>query len=152
VFERVFAVGTSDIFGEGLMLRLARSLRVVVVDPDANLIPAMRAGAFGLRQGRPLILYPEGERSIDGTPKTFKKGAAILSIHMQVPIVPVGIEGFFEAWPRNKPFQGFTPLKIVFGDPILPPPESEASEAAYEKLTAELKARVVGMWERLRSQ
>jgi long-chain acyl-CoA synthetase len=152
VFERVFAVGTSEIFGEGLMLRLARSLRVVVVDPDANLIPAMRAGAFGLRQGRPLILYPEGERSIDGTPKIFKKGAAILSIHMQAPIVPVGIEGFFEAWPRNKPFQGFTLLKIVFGDPILPPPESEASEAAYEKLTAELKARVVGMWERLRSQ
>ena len=55
------------------MLRLARSLRVVVVDPDANLIPAMRAGAFGLRQGRPLILYPEGERSIDGTPKNFQE-------------------------------------------------------------------------------
>ena len=100
------------------MLRLARSLRVVVVDPDANLIPAMRAGAFGLRQGRPLILYPEGERSIDGTPKIFKKGAAILSIHMQVPIVPVAIEGFYEAWPRNKPFQKFAPLKMVFGDPI----------------------------------
>ena len=132
------------------MLHLARSLRVVVVDPDANLIPAMRAGAFGLRQGRPLILYPEGERSIDGTPKIFKKGAAILSIHMQVPIVPMAIEGFYEAWPRNKPFQGFAPLKMAFGDPILPPPESEASEAAYEKLTAELKARVVGMWERLR--
>ena len=150
VFERVFAVGTSDIFGKGFMQRLARSLRVVVVDPDANLIPAMRAGAFGLQQGRPLILYPEGERSIDGTPKTFKKGAAILSIHMQVPIVPVAIEGFYEVWPRNKPFQKFTPLKIVFGDPLLPPPESEASEAAYEKLTTELKKRVVEMWEALR--
>ena len=114
VFDKVFAVGTSEIFGKGFMLRLARSLRVVVVDPDANLIPAMRAGAFGLRQGRPLILYPEGERSIDGTPRIFKKGAAILSIHMQVPIVPVAIEGFYEAWPRNKPFQRFTPLKIVF--------------------------------------
>jgi long-chain acyl-CoA synthetase len=152
VFDKVFAVGTSEIFGEGFMLRLARSLRVVVVDPDANLIPAMRAGAFGLRQGRPLILYPEGERSIDGTPKIFKKGAVILAIHMQVPIVPVAIEGFYEAWPRNKPFQGFTPLKIVIGDPILPPPESAASEAAYEKLTAELRARVVEMWEELRTQ
>jgi long-chain acyl-CoA synthetase len=152
VFKKVFSVGTSEIFGEGFMLRLARSLRVVVVDPDANLIPAMRAGAFGLRQGRPLILYPEGERSIDGTPKIFKKGAAILSIHMQVPIMPVAIEGFYEAWPRNKPFQRFTPLKIVFGDPIFPPPESEASEAAYEKLTSDLKARVVGMWEGLRKQ
>jgi long-chain acyl-CoA synthetase len=152
LFDKVFAVGTSEIFGKGFMLRLARSLRIVVVDPDANLIPAMRAGAFGLRQGRPLILYPEGERSIDGTPKIFKKGAAILSIHMQVPIMPVAIEGFYEAWPRNKPFQRFTPLKIVFGDPIFPPPESEASEAAYEKLTSDLKARVVEMWERLRKE
>ncbi len=150
VIEKAFAVGTSEIFGRGFMLRLARSLRVVVVDPDANLVPAMRAGAFGLRQGRPLILYPEGERSIDGTPKIFKKGAAILSIHMQVPIVPVAIEGLYEAWPRNKPFQGFTRVKMVFGDPILPPPESEASEAAYEKLTADLKARVVATWEGLR--
>jgi long-chain acyl-CoA synthetase len=152
VFDKLFAVGTSEIFGKGFMLRLARSLRVVVLDPDANLIPAMRAGAFGLRQGRPLILYPEGERSIDGTPRIFKKGAAILSIHLQVPIVPVAIEGFYEVWPRNKFFQGFAPLKIVFGDPIIPPPESAASEAAYEELTAQLKARVVAMWTGLRTQ
>jgi len=151
-FNKVFAVGTSEIFGAGFMLRLAHSLRIVVVDPDANLIPAMRAGAFGLRQGRPLMLYPEGERSIDGRPRIFKKGAAILSIHMQVPIVPVAIEGFHKAWPRNKSFQGFTPLKMVFGDPIIPPPESEASEAAYEKLTAELKGRVVEMWKGLQKE
>jgi long-chain acyl-CoA synthetase len=149
VFEKVFAVGTSEIFGEGIMLRLARSLRIVVVDPDANLIPAMRAGACGLRQGRPLILYPEGERSIDGTPRIFKKGAAILSIHQQVPIVPVAIDGFYEAWPRNKSFQGCKPLKMAFGDPLFPPPESEASEETYEKLTAELKASVVRMWKEL---
>jgi len=150
VFYKVFAVGTSEIFGQGLMLRLARSLRVLVVDPDANLVPALRAAAFGLRQGRPLILYPEGERSIDGSPRIFKKGAAILSIHMQAPIVPVAIEGFHDAWPRNKSFQKFTRLRMVFGKPIAPPPESEASEAAYEKLTADLKARVVKMWEELR--
>jgi len=150
VFRRLFAVGTSDIFGEGFMRRLARSIKVVVLDPDANLVPAMRAGAFGLRHGLALILYPEGERSIDGTPRIFKKGAAILSIHLQVPIVPVAIEGFYDAWPRNQSFRGFTPLKMVFGDPIAPPPESEASEAAYEKLTAELKTRIVGMWENLR--
>jgi long-chain acyl-CoA synthetase len=150
VFCRTFAVGTSEIFGEGLMRRLARSIKVVVVDPDANLIPAMRAGAFGLRHGQVLILYPEGERSIDGTPRIFKKGAAILSIHLQVPIVPVAIEGFYEAWPRNKPFQKFAPLRMMIGDPILPPPESDASEEAYEKLTATLKGTIVGMWNGLR--
>jgi 1-acyl-sn-glycerol-3-phosphate acyltransferase len=67
-----------------------------------------------------------------------------------VPIVPIAIEGFYEAWPRNKSFQGFTHLQITFGDPIVPPPESEASEEAYEKLTAELKDRVVEMWHGLR--
>jgi long-chain acyl-CoA synthetase len=152
IFRRTFAVGTSEIFGEGFMRRVARSLKTVVVDPDANLVPAMRAGAFGLRQGLALILYPEGERSIDGIPRIFKKGAAILSIHMQVPIVPVAIEGFYEAWPRNQSFQKFAPLKMAFGDPISPPPESEASEEAYEKLTADLKATIVGMWEKLRQE
>jgi long-chain acyl-CoA synthetase len=149
IFRRLFAVGTSDIFGKGFMRRLARSIKTIVVDPDANLIPAMRAGAFGLRHGLVLILYPEGERSIDGTPKVFKKGAAILSIHLQVPIVPVAIEGFYDAWPRNKRFQRFAPLEIAIGDPIFPPPESAASEEEYGKLTAELRARVVSMWERL---
>jgi len=152
IFRNTFAVGTSEIFGKGFMRRLARSVKVVVVDPDANLVPAMRAGAFGLRQGMALILFPEGERSIDGTPKIFKKGAAILSIHMQAPIIPVAINGFYEVWPRNQRFRGFKPLKIVFGDPIAPPPESEASEEAYAKLTAQLKTRVVGMWENLRQQ
>jgi long-chain acyl-CoA synthetase len=150
IFRNVFSVGTSEIFGSGLMRRLARWLRVIVVDPDANLVPAMRAGAFGLRRGRILILYPEGERSIDGTPKTFKKGAAILSLHLQAPIVPVAIEGFHEAWPRDKPFQKFAPLKIQFGDPISPPPESQALEAAYEELTAKVRSKVVEMWNELR--
>jgi len=150
VLLELFAVGTSEIFGSGFMRRVARILRVVVVDPDANLIPAMRAGAYGLRQGLSLVLYPEGERSIDGTPRTFKKGAAILSIHLQVPIVPIAIDGFHDAWPRGKAFQKCAPLRIKIGKPLIPPPESQASEDAYARLTAELKEKVAGMWQELR--
>jgi long-chain acyl-CoA synthetase len=151
-FINSFAVGTSEIFGSGIMRKLARAVRVVVVDPDANLIPAMKAGAYGLRHGRILILYPEGERSIDGTPRTFKKGAAILSIHLQVPIVPIAIDGFYEAWPRGKKFQKFAPLKMKFGDPIYPPPEAQASEEAYAGLIGKVKERVVEMWKELREE
>ena len=150
IFRQLFAVGTSDIFGSGFMRKVARYIRVLVVDPDAHLIPAMRAGAYGLRHGRILILYPEGERSIDGSPKVFKKGAAILSVHLQAPIVPVAIEGFYEAWPRGKSFQKFSNLKIAFGNPIQPPPEPQASEATYDQLTSKLRASVVHMWEGLR--
>jgi len=152
VLLRLFAVGTSEIFGSGIMRAVARILRVVVVDPDANLIPAMRVGAFGLRHGMGLILYPEGERSIDGTPKVFKKGAAILAIHLQVPVVPIAIDGMYESWPRGKPFQKMAPIRMKFGEPMLPPGEGEASEESYAKFTAELKARVVGMWDEIRGQ
>ena len=152
MFRDTFALGTSDIFGKGFMRRLARWLRVAVLDPDANLVPAMRAGAFGLSQGHILILYPEGERTNDGNPTVFRKGAAILSIHAQAPIVPVAIEGFYEAWPRHKKFPKFTDLQLVFGKPIQPPLANEASEAAYERLTSELKSRVVAMWQELRGQ
>jgi long-chain acyl-CoA synthetase len=151
IFRDSFAVGTSEIFGKGFLRTLARWLRVVVVDPDANLIPAMRAGSYGLRHGGVLILYPEGERSIDGEPKRFKKGAAILSIHLQAPIVPVAILGFYEAWPRGKPFQKFAPLQIKFGDAIYPPAETKASEAVYEELIGELKKKVVAMQQELQN-
>ena len=122
------------------------------LDPDANLIPAMRAGFFGLSHGRILVLYPEGERTNDGNPTVFRKGAAILSIHAQAPIVPVAIEGFYEAWPRHKKFPKFANLQLVFGKPIQPLPLSEASEAAYERLTSELKSTVVAMWQELREK
>src|ERR1017187_8795051 len=152
LFRDAFALGTSDIFGTGFMRRLARWIRVAVLDPDANLVPAMRAGAFGLSQGHILVLYPEGERTNDGNLRVFRKGAAILSIHTQAPIVPVAIEGFYEAWPRHKKLPKFTDLRLVFGKPIQPPPLHEASEAAYERLTSELKSRVVAMWQELREK
>jgi len=152
LFHDAFALGTSDIFGQGFMRRLARWLRVAVLDPDANLVPAMRAGAYGLNQGRILFLYPEGERTNDGNPRVFRKGAAILSIHTQAPIVPVAIDGFYEAWPRHKKYPQFTDLQVVIGKPIPPPPLSDASEAAYERLTTELKSRVVAMWWELRDR
>jgi long-chain acyl-CoA synthetase len=152
LFRLAFALGTSDIFGKGFMRHLARWIRVVVLDPDANLVPAMRAGAYGLNQGRILILYPEGERTNTGDPTVFRKGAAILSVHTQAPIVPIAIEGFYKAWPRHEKFPKFAELQLVFGKPIQPPPVSEASEAAYEHLTSELKSRVVAMWEDLKKK
>ncbi|MFZ3263303.1 MAG: AMP-binding protein, partial [Terriglobales bacterium] len=135
MFRTAFAVGTSDIFGKGFMRRLARWLRTVVLDPDANLVPAMRAAAFGLGHGRILILYPEGERTNDGHLRLFRKGAAILSIHTQSPIVPVAIEGFYEVWPRHEKFPKYGNLQMTIGKAMTPPPLDEASEATYERMT-----------------
>jgi long-chain acyl-CoA synthetase len=152
VMKEIFSVGTSEVFGAGLWRHAARWWRVVPVDPDANLVPAMRAGAYGLNQKKILILFPEGERSIDGSPKVFRKGAAILSSHLKVAIVPVALDGFFEAWPRGRGFQRFSKLKIEFGDPIYPPGLSANPEEGYAQVTSELRRRVMEMWSRLHGE
>jgi long-chain acyl-CoA synthetase len=157
IFKDVFYVGTSEIFGEGphsnsFMRAVGRSLKIIPVDPDANLVPAMRAGAFGLKRGKVLVLYPEGERSIDGTPKTFKKGAAILSAHLNVPILPVALDGFHEAWPRGEKFQKLTRVRVRFGSLIHPEQFSGSPEQKYDRINSELKRRVVEMWEELHDE
>jgi len=152
VFRDVFYVGTSDIFGDGLWRIIARSLKLIPVDADANLVPAMQAAAYGLRHGKVLVLFPEGERSIDGVPRVFKKGAAILSTHLKVPVFPVALDGLYEAWPRNRKFQKFTPTRIVIGDPILPANHGENHEQSYEVMTQALHARVRSMWDKVHEE
>jgi long-chain acyl-CoA synthetase len=150
IYKRLFSVGTSEIFGSKLAGMLARSFRLYPVDPDANLVPAMRVGAAGLRRGDVLLLYPEGERSIDGVPKAFKRGAAILATHLKVPIYPMAMDGFYEAWPRGKKFiQRLAPLRVRVGDPVMPPEHANSLDEAYARLTAEVRARVVEMWNEL---
>jgi len=153
LFRNTVHLGTSEIWGWGWRRRLARSFNLMPVDPDSNLTGGLRAGAFALRHGKVLALYPEGERSIDGRPKIFKKGAAILAAHIGVPICPVAIDGFFEAWPRGKPPQKFARLRVRFGDPIMPPASVGSNpEATYQQLTAELRSRVVSMWEEIHEE
>jgi long-chain acyl-CoA synthetase len=155
-FRLLFFVGASEYFATPLMRRIARLVNVVPVDPDANLVRAMQAGAFGLRHGRVLVLFPEGERSPDGTVKTFKKGASILSTHLGVPIVPVAIHGVFEIWPRGRglrlsrllPFTG-TRARFSFGAPVSLEALGAAGAVAadrYARLTAALRDAVVGLW------
>jgi long-chain acyl-CoA synthetase len=105
VLRLLFFVGAAEYFETRFMGWFARTIDIVPVDPDASLVSAMRAGAAGLRLGRVLVLFPEGERSIDGELKKFRKGAAILASELDVPIVPIALDGLFDLWPRGRPFQ-----------------------------------------------
>jgi len=160
VFRDLFFVGATEYFENAFTRWFARLNRVVPVDPDASLVPAMQAGAFGLRHGKILMLFPEGERSIDGTVRTFKKGAAILATETGAPIVPVALDGLFEIWPRNRSiaWSALRPwrrarIAVRFGEWIEPQPAvvgSDASAAAaepvYTALTRRLRDRVAEMW------
>ena len=150
VWRELFYVGAVEYFETSFTRWVARTVNLVPVDADSNLVPAMQAGAFGLSHGKVLVLFPEGERSMDGTVKKFKKGAPILAQHLQVPIVPVAIKGIHELWPRNRPFNWRLALPwsghritIEFGEPM-----AFAEGENYADATARLRERVNEMWTR----
>ena len=141
VIYRMFILGYSDYWRSAFSRRLAEVCKIVAIDPNVNLIRAMQAGAVGLKQNRPLLIFPEGTRSIDGHVAEFKKGAAILAFELGVPIVPVGIRGTFEVWPRGGGFR-LHPIEFHFGDPIDPTAFKTAADpyaAITEKLQNEVK-------------
>ncbi len=156
VFRNLFFVGASEYFANPLMRWFAKKINLVPVDPDANLLRAMQAGAFGLRHGKILILFPEGERSIDGQVKKFKKGASILSLHLGAPIVPVALEGGFKIWPRGRLPQRLARVRMSFGKPLAPPaalPSGTSltqAEAHYVAGANQLRSAVLEMWNAFR--
>lgn len=117
-FKNTFHVGASEFFEGRLMTFVARMLNVVPVDPDTQLMKAMRSGAIGLRHGRVLNIYPEGERAYDGELHEFKKGAAILATELDIPIVPVAIDGLHKVWARKSMKIRPGKVKIEFGQPF----------------------------------
>ncbi|HEX9959403.1 MAG TPA: AMP-binding protein, partial [Pyrinomonadaceae bacterium] len=100
IFRHTFHVGASEFFQNAFMRWLSRLLNVVPIDPDTQLMRAMKAGAAGLKSGKVLNIYPEGERAFDGELHEFKKGAAILATELDLPILPVALDGLHKVWAR----------------------------------------------------
>lgn len=122
VVKRIFFLGYSEYFEGGLLGFLGRMIKVIPVDADKQLRQALRLAAEGLRQGMVLCVFPEGERSIDGTLKTFRKGPTVLASELNVPVAPAAIQGTFEVWRRGDSQIRLHPVSLRFGDPIAPKP------------------------------
>jgi long-chain acyl-CoA synthetase len=148
VLQNTFHVGASMYFTNSLMAQLARLINVVPIDPDLQLLRAMRAGGAGLRAKKILNIYPEGQRSFDGKLHEFKKGGAILATELKLPIVPVALDGTYRIWPRKSWRFRRAKVKITFGEPIDAPKialNEADKDVAYEKVTTIVKQQIQQM-------
>jgi 1-acyl-sn-glycerol-3-phosphate acyltransferase len=153
LLPQIFHVGASEYFTNRFMMWIARTFNIAPVDPDTHLLRAMRVSAGGLRAGKILNLYPEGQRSFDGRLHEFKNGAAVLATELDLPIVPVAIDGMYLVWPRNSWRIRPAKVRIAFGEPFTPRsviPEGISPEAAYELVTEELKKHIQRMLDEMR--
>jgi len=153
LLRNIFHVGTTEQFSGSFMIWLARTVNIVPIDPDTSLLRAMRASAAGLRAGKVLNIFPEGQRSFDGVLHEFKKGAAILATELDLPIVPVALDGLHRVWPRHSMRIRLAKIKIRFGEPINVQTEVPANidrETRYEAVTELLKQRIQRMLDEMR--
>ncbi len=148
LFKNIFHVGASEFFNNGLTRYIAKLLNVVPVNPDTELMRAMKAGAIGLKAGKVLNIYPEGERAFDGELHGFKKGAAILAAELDVPIVPIAIDGLYKVWPRNSWRIRPAKVKMMVGKPFYAKDVAGGNghdDDAYTAVTAHLKKVIADM-------
>ena len=73
-----------------------------------------------LQHGTSLVVFPEGRRTYTGKMGRFNKGAFLLADKLQLPVVPMTIEGSFNILPRTGKILSWHPLKLVIHDPIYP--------------------------------
>lgn len=115
-----------------IMRWLAGNHNVVIMDMS-TLSQSIRALGQILADGKNLVIFPEGTRTRNGKVGTFKKTFAILSKELNVPIVPVRIEGAYEAWPRQCKFPRCHKVTVTYLPPVSPMAE-ESYEALAERI------------------
>ena len=87
----------------------ARLANPAFPSPETRAVPIDRGfGKEGLQtvlgllgQGRAIVVFPEGERTHDGTLQPLKPGISLLVKRANCQIVPVGISGCYDMWSRH---------------------------------------------------
>ncbi|MBF0217265.1 MAG: AMP-binding protein [Candidatus Omnitrophica bacterium] len=114
----LFLVGFRAYFEVPVIRNIVKFIRVIPIDQATRLLEAMQACAYVLKNDKIVCIFPEGERTIDGEIKEFKKGVGILAKELNIPLVPVRITGSHRSWPRTRAFPRPYPISITFGRPF----------------------------------
>ena len=114
----LFFVGFRPYFTVPIIRNLVKIGRIIPLDFSEHLLEALRSSYYVLKNGKSLCLFPEGLRTLDGKIGKFKKGFGILAKELKPKLVPVALEGAYEAWPRTQKYPKRHPIKVKFGKPI----------------------------------
>lgn len=136
VWERQFTALARDTLFKGPFGWLIRSVSARPIRREGGDVEAMKAALAELEAGRVVILYPEGTRSPDGERQAFRRGVLLLVKRARATVLPMGVEGTFDAWPKGRKLPRlFGKIDCVCGEPI--------DGAALAAMTAEEQLRTL---------
>ena len=88
---------------------ILRSLGAFPVNRGTGDVGAVKTGLKILKEGRVMLIFPEGKRLDRGEVVPAKPGVAMFAIHARVPIIPITIVDDYKLWHR---------LTVIYGKPI----------------------------------
>ena len=142
--ERAFPIAAGDVF---FQTGLASAFSAIVL----NALPMWRknCGPHALADLRRklqeeraiFIIFPEGGRSRSGSMMPFKHGLGMLVAETNVPVVPCGLVGTFEALPPHRNFPRPMAIKLLIGD-ALQFVSTANDRTGWSQIAASLESRV----------
>ncbi len=119
VWDRQFTALARDSLFIGPFGWILRSVSARPIKREGGDLEAMKGALAELEAGRVVIIYPEGTRSTDGNMLEFKRGVLLLLKRVKPTVLPMGVDGTFDAWPRGRKLPRlFGNVVCVCGEPI----------------------------------
>ena len=120
----------------------------IPIDRSGAGIGGMKETLRRLKRGESVVIFPEGSRSIDGELQPLKQGFCSLARRTSASLVPVAIDGTYDAMPPKCKTPRLGRIHLVFGPAIEP---EEYQDLDDDRLTELLQQRITDCFAHARS-
>lgn len=116
--RRVWFLGRHDLFPIPGLNALLRWLGWIPIRPDRFDRTGFRKAIRLIREGKAVVIFPEGSRTRDGRLHRGKPGIGVIVAETECQVLPAHIAGTYEALPMGSRWIRFHPVRVTFGKPI----------------------------------
>lgn len=114
----VYYLARKDLFQYRFFGALLHKCNTVPFNRDAPDIGALKHITRLLKEGKLVLIFPEGTRSPNGELLPGRGGISLVALRAKVPIIPVYIKGAYKAFPRHRSFIRLAKVTVFIGEPI----------------------------------
>ena len=99
--RRLNFIARKSLFKFALLRWLIQFLDAIPINRDGMGLEGIKESIRRLRRGEVVLIFPEGTRTTDGELAQLKPGFCALTRRTKAALLPVAIDGAYQAWPRN---------------------------------------------------
>jgi 1-acyl-sn-glycerol-3-phosphate acyltransferase len=113
--RQIYFLAKAELFRIPVFGPLIRALHARPVRREGSDPRALRTAALLLKEGKALLVFPEGTRSLDGRLGEGKPGVGMLAVTSGAPVVPAYVSGTLEALPKGAVWPRRSQVSVSFG-------------------------------------